>query len=207
MGIPTCCKIMHPAIVRLVWRVLWHQKKAMRLSLILPLLVLFNSIATISNADPEFRQERNSMIAKMDKCFQQNEVSASVCVVGIRNQCVSDFKAGRAIADWGTPRYCTDILMQYAEALLQQEISQNLARARKEKLRFPSTYDNTFNDFMRAEVSWNDYVGSYCHAVTSEYSNGTARGGYMQICSLRLMVDRVVEMRTFGPENARGAMK
>ena len=183
------------------------REKSVRLSLILPFLVLFNSIATISSADPEFRQEWKSMITEMDKCFQQNEVSASVCVAGIRNQCVSDFKAGRAIADWGNPRYCTDILVQHAEALLEQEIAQNLAWARKEKLRFPLTYNNTFNDFMRAEVSWNDYIGSYCHAVTSEYSTGTARGGYMQICRLRLIVNRVVEMRTFGPKNLIGAMK
>ena len=147
------------------------------------------------------------LVAEMEKCFHQSKVSASVCIQTIRDGCIREFKAGRAIADWGDTNYCTNILVQHAEALLQQEIAQNLAWARKEKLRFPLTYDNTFNDFMQAEVSWNEYAGSYCHAVTSEHSTGTARGGYIQICRLRLIVNRVVEMRTFGPENARGAMK
>lgn len=166
-----------------------------RMFLRFPLLILFSAIAAASNADPEFRQERDAMVAKMEACFQQSVVSASVCVETIRDGCIRDFKAGRAIADWGNPRYCTNILVQHAEALLEQEIAQNLAWARKEKLRFPLTYNNTFIDFMRAEVSWNDYVGSYCNAVTSEYSTGTARGGYMQSCRLRLIVKRVVEMR------------
>ncbi len=166
-----------------------------RIFLRIPLFVLISVIATNSNADPEFGQERDAMVAKMEACFQQSEVSASVCVEIIRDGCIRDFKAGRAIADWGNPRYCTNILVQHAEALLEQEIAQNLAWARKEKLKFPLTYDNTFNDFMRAEVSWNDYVNSYCEAVTSEWSTGTARGGYINICRLRLIVKRVVEMR------------
>ena len=184
------------------------QEKSVRLSLFIPLLVLFSSIAMISSADPQFRQEWNSMIAEMDKCFQQNEVSAPVCVVGIRNQCIRNFKAGRAIADWGNPRYCTNILARYAEGLLQHETVQKLALAEKENLGFsPGTLGDAFNDFMRAEVSWNDYVTSYCSAIASDSGASVARGDRIRGCRLNMIVKRIVEMRSGWPENLKGAMK
>lgn len=142
----------------------------------------------------------SGFIVQVEGCFDQK--SPPVCIDALRYACARAVIEGKVPEGaFLKPDQCTSELLK--------EVQVFDARERLSRLTWAGTFvegrpglggQDALDLMVGADAAWTEYAKAECWALSVGYTYGTARGGYNEICLLRLTVERIQHMRRFHPD-------